>query len=675
MASPSLSVDQAKEKIEELTEELNEHNHRYYVLNKPVISDYEFDMKMKELQELEEEYPDLARENSPTKRVGGDITDEFQKVEHKRPMMSLANSYSVEEIEEFVERVEKHVGKDVKYVCELKYDGVAISVTYEKGELKHGVTRGDGRVGEDVTHNVRTIRTIPLTLRKGDYPDEFEVRGEILMPREVFARINSERVEQGEEPYMNPRNTAAGTMKLQDSSIVASRDLDCFLYSLASEEIRIKTHWEGFELARDWGFRIPEPERNFLKLVDDIDGIKEFIDYWEEERNQLPFEVDGIVVKVNSIAQQEELGYTAKNPRWAIAYKYKAEEATTTLESVTYQVGRTGAITPVANLKPVIIAGTKVKRASLYNADQIEKLDLRIGDTVFVEKGGEIIPKITRVDFSKRDSSTKPIEYATKCPECGTELVRPEGEALHFCPNHFECPPQVKGRIEHFISRKAMDIDGLGPETVDQLYRAELVENVADLYELKKEDILKLERMGEKSADNMLEGIERSKEVPFERVLYAMGIRYVGETVARKLAEHFGNLEALQKADYEALVNVEEIGGIIAESVLEFFDNENNRAIVDRLRNYGLNFELEKKEMDSEKLAGKSFVISGVFSGFSRKELKEAIEKNGGRNVGSLSNRVDYLVAGENMGPSKKQKAEKLEVPIISEEEFKKMIE
>ena len=669
-----MNTEEAKGRIEKLREELHEHNHRYYVLNRPSISDYDFDMLLEELQKLEQEHPQFEDPNSPTKRVGGDITDKFQKVKHRYPMLSLSNTYNFDEIREWEKRIKKLTSEEIEYVCELKYDGVAIGVTYENGRLARALTRGDGETGEDVTNNVKTISTIPLQLTGKGYPDDFEIRGEIFLPLEVFAAMNADRVENGLEPYMNPRNTASGTLKLQDSSVVASRKLDCFLYSVYGENLGFSKHFESMKAAKSWGFKIPEEGKQRIALCRNIKEIEAFIDYWAQERSNLPFEIDGVVIKVNDYSTQEELGFTAKSPRWAVAYKFKAERVSTKLNSITYQVGRTGAITPVANLEPVLIAGTTVKRASLHNADQIAKLDVREGDTVFVEKGGEIIPKIIAVDFTKRPSDLPKHEYIQKCPACDTDLIRNEGEALHYCPNDLGCPPQIKGRIEHFISRKAMNIDGLGTETVEDLYEAGLIDDMADLYDLKKEQVIELERMAEKSAQNLVEGVEASKKIPFERVLYALGIRYVGETVAKTLARHFKNIDNLMAATKEDLTAVNEIGERIAESVVDFFSDSSNRELVERLRNKGLNFAIEEREDQSDVLAGKSFVVSGVFS-IDRKELKSMIETNGGKVLSGVSKNVSYLVAGENMGPSKRTKAEGLGVPIISESEFMKMID
>lgn len=667
---------QAKQRILDLTHELGEHNHRYYVLNDPSISDYAFDQLLKELEALEEQFPQFADPNSPTKRVGGDITKKFAEVVHDFPMMSLSNTYSKEEIVEWETRIRKIADGDLAYVCELKYDGVAIGIRYVNGELNRAVTRGDGTKGEDVSANVKTIRTIPLKLRGETYPDDFEIRGEIFYPLDQFQKLNSEREAAGEALFANPRNTASGTLKMQDSAVVASRGLDCYLYGVYSKSALTDDHFSSVTLAGTWGFKIPSAEKNMIRVCHSVDELMDFIGYWDQHRHGLGFEIDGIVIKVNQYRQQEELGYTAKSPRWAIAYKFKAEEVTTKLESVSYQVGRTGAITPVANLHPVLLAGTTVKRASLHNADQIAKLDLRIGDYVYVEKGGEIIPKITAVDLTKRTDSAAVFTYITHCPECGTELIREEGEAQHYCPNDVGCPPQIKGKMEHFISRRAMDIEGLGAETIEQLYEARLIANMADLYDLQREQILPLERMAEKSVDNMLSGIEASKQVPFERVLFALGIRYVGETVAKKLAKHFTSMEAIMAASVEELVAVDEIGQRIAESVVDYFSKDEHRALVNRLMDAGLRFSIPEEDLagQTDKLKGSSFVISGVFERHSRDELKALIEKNGGKNSGSVSSKTTYVLAGEGMGPSKREKAEKLGVNIISEADFEALI-
>lgn len=661
-----------EQKINALREELRQHNYNYYVLDQPQISDYDFDMKLKELQELEEKHPEFHDPNSPTLRVGGQVTKNFATVVHEHRMYSLSNSYSKEELEDWEVRIKKLVEGEVAYTCELKYDGASISLTYENGELVRAVTRGDGIQGDDVTHNIKTIRSVPLKL-KGDYPDKFDIRGEIVLPYEGFAKMNAERVENGEEPYANPRNTASGSLKLQDSSEVSKRPLDCLLYSIVGENLPFSTQFEGLQKARDWGFKVPKE----AELARSTDAVMAFLEHWDEHRHDLPYETDGVVIKVNNLNQQEELGFTAKSPRWAMAYKFKAEQVSTKLHQITYQVGRTGAITPVANLEPVQLAGTIVKRASLHNADQIEKLDVREGDEVFVEKGGEIIPKIVAVDFTKRNPDSKPTSYISECPECGTELVRKGGEAQHYCPNYNGCPPQIIGRIQHFISRKAMDIEGLGGETVALLVRENLIENYADLYELKKEQVLPLERMAEKSAENLIKGIEQSKEVPFERVLFALGIRYVGETVGKKLAKHYKNIEAIETASQEELVSVDEIGEKIAESVVDFFAVEENRIIVNRLKVHGLQLAISEEELagQTDKLNGNTFVISGVFEKVSRSELKKMIEANGGKVTGSISVKTNYLVAGENMGPSKLAKAEKVGTTIISEDEFLAMVD
>lgn len=668
-----MNTDKAKHRIAELTGLVNHHNHLYYVQATPEISDYDFDQLLRELQDLETQFPDLADENSPTKRVGGDLTDKFEKVRHRFPMLSLSNTYSNEEIQEWAERVKKAVGEEIEYVLELKYDGVAISLTYQDGKLVQALTRGDGEVGEDVTKNVRTIKTIPLRL-SDDAMTDFDIRGEIFLPLKEFARLNEEREKAGEELYANPRNTAAGTLKNKDSAFVAGRALDCYLYALFGEGIPHDNHYNGLTHAADWGFKVPPSEKRYIETCSSVEGIQEFIDFWDEKRHELPFEIDGIVIKVNNYAQQEELGMTAKSPRWAIAYKFKAESQSTKLNAITYQVGRTGAITPVAELEPIFLAGTTVKRASLHNADQIEKLDIRVGDFVWVEKGGEIIPKVTAVDLAKRSKELPPHTYARNCPACETELVRHEGEAQHYCPNDLGCPPQIKGRIEHFISRKAMNIDGLGVETVDQLFEAGLIRTAADIYDLKAEAILPLERMAEKSVDKLLAGVEASKNQPFEKVLFALGIRFVGETVAKKLARHFGSIEKLRLATQEDLLAVDEIGERIAGSLLAYFASPDADSEIQRLLDAGLQFEMEVKEAASSVLDGKAFVVSGVFHKYSRNEIKQVIEDNGGRNVGSISSKTDFVLAGENMGPSKLKKAEDLGIPIISEDDFIEMI-
>lgn len=657
--------------IKNLRDELNQHNYNYYVLDNPTISDFEFDQKLKQLQDLESQHPEFYDVSSPTQRVGGEITKNFETVPHENRMYSLDNSYSKEELVEWVQRCQKILGDvPLEFTCELKYDGASISILYENGKLKRAVTRGDGFQGDDVTNNIKTIKSVPLFL-KGDFPDRFEIRGEIILPFEGFEKMNQELIEIGEQPYSNPRNTASGSLKLQDSSEVAKRPLDCLLYSLIGNNLPIQNQFEGLEKARSWGFKVPKQS----KLAKSIEEVFEFIDFWDVHRHDLPYETDGVVVKINQIQYQEELGYTAKSPRWAIAYKFKAEQAITLLESISYQVGRTGAITPVANLQPVQLAGTIVKRASLHNADQIEKLDIRVEDTVFVEKGGEIIPKIVGVDVSKRNPNSQRTSYITHCPECETKLIRNEGEAQHYCPNFYGCPPQIIGRIQHFITRKAMDIDGLGSETVALLYHAGLVKNYADLYELTKEQIIPLERMAEKSAENLIQGVEKSKKVPFERVLYALGIRYVGETVAKKLAKHYKNIDAISSASLMDLILVDEIGEKIAQSVVLFFENQENQRLIDRLKKYGLQFEIqESSNFVSDKLKGKVFVVSGVFETYSRDELKLAIENNGGKVGSSISSKTDYVVAGANMGPSKLEKATKLNIPVISEYQFNDLL-
>jgi DNA ligase (NAD+) len=668
-----MNKEQAKQRIAELTAEINEHNYKYYVESMPTVSDYEFDMLLEELNKLEKEYPEFAYENSPTKRVGGEVVKEFKTVKHKYPMLSLGNTYSEEELVEFDKRVKKIIGDDVEYVCELKFDGVAIGLTYLAGRLTQAVTRGDGEKGDDVTVNVRTIKSIPLELKGNDYPYEFEIRGEIFLPIKTFEKTNAERIEIGEQPFANPRNSASGTLKMQDSTVVAKRGLDSFLYFLYGENLPFKNHYESLKKAKEWGFKISP----HMMKCKDISGVFHFIKEWDKGRESLPYDIDGIVIKVNSFQQQNELGFTAKTPRWAIAYKFKAESVSTKLLEVTYQVGRTGAITPVANLQPVLLAGTTVKRASLYNADQVAKLDLRVGDTVFVEKGGEIIPKITGVDLTKREEGSHHLKYIETCPECGTPLIRKEAEAIHYCPNELGCPPQIKGRMEHFVSRKALDIDGLGFETIEMLYDAGLIKNVADIYDLKKEDLLKLERVGEKSADNLIAGIEKSKMIPFERVLYGIGIRYVGETVAKKLAIHFKNMEAIEKATFEELLLAEEIGEKIAASIVEYFKDHRNLVIIDRLKKAGLRMEVHPDSIMkpvSDKLNGLTFVISGTFTKFSRDELKLIIEQNGGKNQSGITSKTKFLIAGAEAGPSKLEKAESLKVPIISEDDFAKMI-
>jgi len=656
-----------KQKIESLREELRQHNYNYYILDDATISDYEFDIKLKELQALEEANPEFFDANSPTQRVGGSVTKNFKTTVHDTRMYSLDNSYSKEDLLDWETRVKKMVDGEVNYTCELKYDGASISLTYENGKLLRAVTRGDGVQGDEVTANVKTIHTVPLQL-KGDYPERFDIRGEIVLPIEGFLKMNEERIENDEEPYKNPRNTASGSLKLQDSAEVAKRPLECLLYSIVGNNLNITSQFEGLEKARSWGFKVPQE----AKLVSSIDDVLEYINYWDEHRYNLPYEIDGVVVKVNNLYQQDELGFTAKAPRWAMAYKFKAEQVSTRLNEITYQVGRTGAITPVANLEPVQLAGTIVKRASLHNADQIEKLDIREGDEVFVEKGGEIIPKIIAVDLSMRPANSVPTTYISKCPECDTELVRLEGEAKHYCPNYKACPPQVIGRIQHYISRKAMDIDGLGGETVALLVKEGLIHNYSDLYELTVEQVIPLERMAQKSAENLVKGIELSKQIPFERVLFALGIRYVGETVAKKLAKHYKSIDALMFATTLDLVTVDEIGERIAESVVEFFSSEENRQIVERLRSFGVQLEIsaEKLANQTDKLKGLSIVVSGVFETISRNDLKKLIEDNGGKVSSSISSKTSYLVAGDKMGPSKLIKAENLGISILTEKAF-----
>ena len=661
-----------KEKIDQLRADLHRHNYNYYVLNAPEISDKEFDNRMRELQELEKEHPEYQDDNSPTMRVGSDLNKNFTQVAHKYPMLSLGNTYSESEVTDFYDRVKKALNEDFEICCELKYDGTSISLTYENGKLVRAVTRGDGEKGDDVTDNVKTIRTIPLVLH-GSYPESFEIRGEILMPWEVFEELNREKEAREEPLFANPRNAASGTLKLQNSAIVASRKLDAYLYYLLGEELPCDGHYENLQAAAGWGFKTSE----HMKKAHSLEEVFEYIRYWDTERKNLPVATDGIVLKVNSMRQQKNLGFTAKSPRWAIAYKFQAERALTRLNKVTYQVGRTGAVTPVANLDPVQLSGTIVKRASLHNADIIEGLDLHIGDMVYVEKGGEIIPKITGVDKDARSMLIgEKVKFITHCPECGSKLIRYEGEAAHYCPNETSCPPQIKGKIEHFISRKAMNIDGLGPETVDMFYRLGLIKNTADLYQLTADDIKNLDRMGEKSAENIIKGIEASKEVPFERVLFALGIRFVGETVAKKIAKSFNDIDELENANLEKLINIDEIGEKITQSILTYFANPLNRELIERLKSTGL--QLYRREEDlsgyTDKLAGQSIVISGVFTHHSRDEYKELIEKNGGKNVGSISAKTSFILAGENMGPAKLEKAHKLGIKLMSEDEFLTLI-
>lgn len=664
--------ESVKHKIEQLTKEIEEHNYNYYALATPLISDYDFDKLLEELIQLEKQHPEYLSPNSPSQRVGGQITKEFKTVKHKTPFLSLGNTYSEEELSDFDDRLKKALGTEAEYVCELKYDGVAIGLTYIDGTLVQAVTRGDGERGDDVTTNVKTIKSIPLKLRGHNYPKEFEIRGEIFMSRNVFDEINKEREEISEALLANPRNAAAGTLKMQDSAVVAKRNLDCFLYFMIGEGLPHNNHYDNLKAARSWGFKISEHMKNVKSIID----VFKYINHWDVERNNLEFDIDGVVIKANSYEQQKVLGFTAKSPRWAIAYKFKTQQASTVLETITYQVGRTGNITPVANLKPVALAGTTVRRATLHNADFIEKLDLRIGDTVFVEKGGEIIPKIISVDLSKRHEHSNKVHYITHCPECGTALIRNESEANHYCPNELGCPPQVKGKMEHFVGRRAMDIDSLGAETIAQLYDAGLVKNVADIYELKKEDLLKLDRMAEKSASNLLAGVEDSKKVPFERVLYGIGIRHIGETTAKKLAYYFKNIDALKNATLEQLLEVGDVGETTAKAIVDYFADERTSNMIEKLKATGLQFELSEEQLvhSSDKLQGLSFVVSGVFSKFSRDDLKKTIEQNGGKNVSSISAKTSYILAGDNMGPEKLKKAEKLGIRILSEDDFIKML-
>ena len=658
-----------KDRIEELRRRLNHYNYKYYVENSPEVSDYEFDLLLKELQELEQAHPEFDDPNSPTRRVGSDATTEFHQARHRYPMLSLSNTYSLEEVRDFYDRVRREAG-DVELVCELKFDGTAISLTYENGRLVRGVTRGDGVTGDDVTANVRTIRSIPLELHGEGWPALFEIRGEIFMPHASFERLNAEREERGEQLFANPRNAAAGTLKQQNSAVVAGRGLDSYLYNIAGDDLPFRTHWENLQRAREWGFKVSD----MMRLCATIDEVEEYIDKVDRLRHTLPYDTDGVVIKVNDYAVQRQLGSTSKAPRWAVAYKFKAEQALTRLLRVDFQVGRTGAVTPVANLDPVQLAGTTVRRASLHNAEQIALLDVRVGDMVWVEKGGEIIPKITGVDTLQRPSDSMPLAFPEVCPECGTPLVKYEGEARHFCPNQNGCPPQIVGRVVHFISRRAMEIDGLGEETVALLYTEGLVGNVADLYDLRTEQLAVLPRLGDKSAQNIVNSIAASRNVPFHRVLYALGIRFVGETTARNLAAHFGSLEAIAAASPEQLTEAEEVGGRIAASIVDYFANETNQAILNRLQAAGLKFEADEKEYLSQTLVGLMFVISGSFARHGRDELKELIELHGGKNLAAVSSNTDYLLAGDKIGPAKLQKANKLGVKIIGEGEFEKMI-
>ena len=663
------------DRIIELRELIHSYNTQYYIHSISVVSDYEFDQLLKELEELEIKYPELYDANSPTKRVGGDITKTFETVPHKYPMLSLSNSYSKDDIADFDQRVKKIIDVPLTYICELKYDGVAISIIYKNGNLVKAITRGDGTQGEDVTNNVRTISSIPLVLT-GDYPENLEVRGEIMYSKSVFKELNKNREKQGLALFSNPRNSASGTLKLQDSSIVAKRKLDCFIYAVFLDNQRINSLFNQYNYLAQFGFKVPSVKDKYVEQVNDVNGIMNFINYWEERKEDLPFEIDGIVIKVNEIDIQKEIGNTSKSPRWAIAYKYKAVQVSTILEDIVYQVGRTGAITPVANLKAVEISGTIVKRASVHNADQIEKLDLRINDTVFVEKGGEIIPKITGVDISKRNANSSKFVFSSKCPECASELVRDQGEAHHYCLNSNLCPPQIKGKIIHFIGRKQLNIDGIGQETIEQLYNEKLIENIADLYTLKKQDLLPLERMAEKSAENIINGIQQSKSAPFHKVLFGLGIRYVGETVAKKLTSYFKDINQLRSSNFEELCSIDEVGDKIAESIVQYFSVDYNNKIIDLLLENGLNMASDNSEniLQSTILENKKIVISGTFKNISRDELKKTIEINGGKNSSSVSKSTDILVAGENMGPSKLEKAEKFKVSILNEDEFLNLI-
>jgi DNA ligase (NAD+) len=664
-----MTKEEARKKIEKLRNELSEHNYRYYVLARPTISDFEYDALMNQLIDLEEQFPEFKDENSPSQRVGSDINKEFNQVRHRYPMYSLSNTYSEEEIKDFETRIKKELANEPKYTCELKYDGVAIAITYRNGEMVQALTRGDGIEGDDVTANVRTIKSIPLKLREGEYPDDFVIRGEILLPHESFERLNKEKEKKGDKPFANPRNAAAGTLKLQKSSEVAKRPLDCFFYALLGDNLPSEFHFDNLMKAKDWGFRISAQ----LTRCNNLEEVYQYIHTWDEKREDLPYDIDGVVIKVDSYKQQEQLGYTAKSPRWAIAYKFQAEQAETKLLDIHYQVGRTGAVTPVANLDPVQLAGTKVKRASLHNEDQIKLLDVRIGDYVYVEKGGEIIPKIVGVNENKRPSDSKSVSFIDYCPECGTKLEKIEGEAKRYCPNETGCPPQIKGRIEHFVSRKAMNIEA-AQATTEALFNKGYVNDPGDLYYLDKDKILSLERFADKSARNLLKSIEDSKEVPFHRVLYALGIRFVGEAMAKILAKNFGSIDKLAQAKFDELIEIDEIGEKIAQSILDYFKDEKNLQIIEKLRKAGVEMEAEKREISSQKLKGQSIVISGVFSKFSRNELKEMIEQNGGKNTSSVSSNTDYLLAGENTGPKKLDKAKKYDIKIIGEDEFLKLI-
>ena len=669
-----MSLFTIQERMDELVKELNQYNYNYYVLAYPSISDLEFDVKLKELEGLEKQHPEFQDADSPTQKIGGEITKTFKTVTHKWPMLSLGNTYNEQDLRDFDDRISKAIGDNFQYVCELKFDGLSLSLTYQNGQLLRAVTRGDGTRGDDVSTNARTIHSIPNKLRKKDFPVEFEIRGEVFMHRPAFEKLNKERLDNDEVPYANPRNFAAGTLKMQDSAEVARRPLDCFMYFLYTDKKLFNSHWESLQSVKQWGFHVCEHN----KLCSNLEEVLAFIHYWEENRFGLSYDIDGIVIKVNHYAQQEELGFTAKSPRWAIAYKYKAQEVETVLEKVTYQIGRTGAVTPVANLKPVLLAGTVVKRATLHNANEIKRLDLHVHDTVLVEKGGEIIPKIIAVNTLKRKENAEPVIYPDVCPECGSKLIRQEGEAVHYCPNDEACPPQIVGKIQHFISRKAMNIEGLGSETIETFYKNALVMHISDLYMLyEKSDQLKvLERFGERSINNMLDGIERSKQMPFERVLFGLGIRFVGATVARKLTAHFKNIDSLMNASFEELILADEIGDRIAESLIAYFKEPKHLEQIEKLRFHGLQFEAEEKIIDlqSSKLSGKTFIISGVFSTYSRDELKDLIEANGGKILSSISAKLNFLVAGDNMGPAKLDKAKKLNIPMISDEELIDMI-
>lgn len=669
-----MSIFEVKDRMDTLVQELQQHNINYYVLAMPTISDYEFDQKLKELEALEVAHPGFINPNSPSLKVGGEITKNFETVVHKWPMMSLGNTYNQQDLIDFDQRIKKAIGEDFEYVCELKFDGLSINLSYENSELLRAVTRGDGSKGDDVTNNIKTIRTVPVKVEGKKMPSYFDIRGEVLMHKAAFERLNEERIENGEIPFANPRNFASGTIKTQDSAEVAKRPLDCFLYFLYSDENPFKTHWESLQAVKSWGFKISEEN----KLCKNINEVFDFIQIWEEKRFKLSYEIDGIVLKINSYAQQQELGFTAKSPRWAISYKYKAQEVETTLQKITYQVGRTGAVTPVANLKPVLLAGTTVKRATLHNANEMERLDLHEHDTVLVEKGGEIIPKVIKVNLAKRLLGAKKTEYILTCPECHTPLIRKEGEAVHYCPNEDGCPPQITGRIQHFISRKAMNIEGIGAETVENLYQKGLLKQISDLYFLKhhEEELKQLDRFGEKSILNLLEGIEKSKQMPFEKLLFGLGVRYVGATVAKKLAQQFKNIDTIAKASFEDLIKAEEIGERIAQSILEYFANEAHREEIATLKTQGLNFEIEEKEvvLQSEKFSGKNFIISGVFEKYSREQLKDLIEANGGKILSGISTKLNYLVAGDNMGPSKLEKANKLQIPLITEDDLLELL-